>query len=79
MEVTGLRNPRNQLERLQTGLMRAVLERDCQGNLIRKAGIMSIVVSGGEVRPGDAIDVELPRNLITDLKSSSGNVRTNRT
>ena len=60
VEVTGLRNPCSQLEALQSGLMRAVLERDGQGNLVRKAGIMSIVVSGGEVKPGDPIDVELP-------------------
>ena len=60
VEVTGLRNPCSQLERLQAGLMRAVLGRDAQGNLVRKAGVMSIVVSGGEVRPGDPIDVELP-------------------
>ena len=60
VEVTGLRNPCSQLEALQSGLMRAVLERDGQGNLVRKAGIMSIVVSGGEVRPGVPIDVELP-------------------
>ena len=60
VEVTGLRNPCSQLEALQSGLMRAVLERDSHGNLVRKAGIMSIVVSGGEVRPGDRIDVELP-------------------
>ena len=60
VEVTGLRNPCSQLERLQAGLMRAVLGRDGQGNLVRKAGVMSIVVSGGEVRPGDPIDVELP-------------------
>ena len=60
VEVTGLRNPCSQLDVLQSGLMRAVLERDCHGNLVRKAGIMSIVVSGGEVRPGDRIDVELP-------------------
>ena len=60
VEVTGLRSPYSQLEGLQSGLMRAVLERDGHGNLVRKAGIMSIVVSGGEVRPGDSIDVELP-------------------
>ena len=60
VEVTGLRNPCSQLENLQSGLMRAVLDRDSHGNLVRKAGIMSIVESGGEVKPGDRIDVELP-------------------
>jgi MOSC domain-containing protein YiiM len=60
VEVTGLRNPCTQLDGLQPGLMAATLGRDEQGGLIRKAGIMSIVVIGGEVRPGDPIRVELP-------------------
>ncbi len=60
VEVTGLRNPCAQLDGLQDGLMAAVLDRDQHGNLVRKAGIMGIVVSGGVVRPGDAISVELP-------------------
>jgi MOSC domain-containing protein YiiM len=60
VEVTGLRNPCRQLDGLQPGLMAATLDRDGGGNLIRKAGIMAIVVSGGVVRPGDPIRVELP-------------------
>ena len=60
VEVTGLRNPCKQLEGLQTGLMAAVLDRDAGGALVRKAGIMAVVVTGGEVRPGDRIGVELP-------------------
>ncbi len=60
VEVTGLRNPCAQLDRFQPGLMAAVLGRDDQGNLIRKAGIMGIVLVGGELSPGDAIRIELP-------------------
>lgn len=60
VEVTGLRNPCKQLDDLQQGLMAAVLDRDEQGQLIRKAGVMGIVVSGGEVKPGDPIVLELP-------------------
>lgn len=60
VEVTGLRNPCLQLDRFQSGLMAAVLGRDEHGALIRKAGIMAIVLAGGEVRPGDPIIVELP-------------------
>ena len=60
VEVTGLRNPCAQLDGLQSGLMAATLDRDASGNLIRKAGVMGIVIAGGEVRPGDAIRVELP-------------------
>lgn len=60
VEVTGLRNPCRQLERFKKGLMAAVLDRDADGNLIRKAGVMSIVLAGGEVKPGDAIRIALP-------------------
>jgi len=60
VEVKGLRNPCGQLNGLQDGLMEATLDKDVDGKLIRKAGVMGIVVAGGEVRPGDAIIVELP-------------------
>ena len=60
VEVTGLRNPCKQLEGLQTGLMSAVLDRDADGALVRKSGIMAVVVAGGDVRPGDVIRVHLP-------------------
>jgi MOSC domain-containing protein YiiM len=58
--VTGLRNPCAQLDGIRKGLMAATLDRDTQGNLIRKAGIMAIVEAGGELRPGDTIGVALP-------------------
>jgi MOSC domain len=60
IEVTGLRNPCNQLNRFRPGLMAATLARDSAGNLIRKAGIMAVVLTDGEVRPGDPIEVILP-------------------
>jgi MOSC domain-containing protein YiiM len=60
VEITGLRNPCIQIDQFQKGLMAATLARDAAGHLIRKAGVMSIVVSEGEVRPGDAISIELP-------------------
>ncbi len=60
VEVTGLRNPCGQLDGIRAGLMAATLARDERGDLLRRAGIMSIVVTDGEVRPGDAITVELP-------------------
>jgi MOSC domain-containing protein YiiM len=60
LEVTGLRNPCAQLDAFQNGLLAAVLDHDAEGNLIRKAGIMTIVLEGGEVKPGDAIRVEMP-------------------
>ena len=60
VEVTGLRNPCAQLDRIQPGLTAATLDRDEDGNLVRKAGIMGVVIEGGEVCPGDPIRVELP-------------------
>jgi MOSC domain-containing protein YiiM len=60
IEVTGLRNPCIQLDHFQKGLMAATLDRDAGGNLIRKAGIMSIVIAEGDVRPGDTIRIALP-------------------
>ena len=60
VEVTGLRNPCAQLDKIQSGLMAATLGRDEHGNLARKAGIMGVVLAEGEVRPGDPIRVEPP-------------------
>ncbi len=60
VEVTGLRNPCAQLDGLRPGLLAAVVGRDEHGKLVRKAGIMGIVLAGGEVRPGDPIRIELP-------------------
>jgi MOSC domain-containing protein YiiM len=60
VELTGLRNPCVQLERIEPGLMAATLERDEDGRLVRKAGVMGIVLAGGEVRPGDPIHLEPP-------------------
>ena len=60
VEITGLRNPCSQIDNFQQGLMAATLDKDTNGNLVRKAGIMSIVIANGDVRPGDTIRVELP-------------------
>ena len=60
VEVTGLRNPCTQLDGIQQGLMAATLGRAENGGLVRKAGVMGIVIADGEVRSGDGIRVELP-------------------
>lgn len=67
VEITGLRNPCYQLDQLQQGLLEACLERR-PGELIRKAGVMGVVLAGGEVRAGDAIAVELPEGPHEPLK-----------
>jgi MOSC domain-containing protein YiiM len=60
VEITGLRNPCFQLDDHQAGLTHAVLDRGPDGELIRKAGVMGIVLAGGEVTAGNAIVVDLP-------------------
>ena len=60
IQVTGLRNPCVQLDRYAPGLMRAVLGTGPNGELIRKAGVMGVVIQGGLVEPGHSISVELP-------------------
>ena len=60
IEVTGLRNPCWQLDAFQPGLTAASLGRDAAGGLVRKAGVMAIVIAGGVVRPDDRIDVGHP-------------------
>jgi MOSC domain-containing protein YiiM len=68
IEITGLRNPCKQIDDFQSGLLSAVLDHDKDGNLVRKAGVMSIVVTGGEVRVGDSIRVSLPAKPFRPLE-----------
>ncbi|MCE1237134.1 MAG: MOSC domain-containing protein [Hyphomicrobiales bacterium] len=60
VEVTGLRNPCAQIDGFRRGLLAAVLDRAADGSLVRKAGIMGVVIAGGDVRPEDPIEVVLP-------------------
>lgn len=60
IRITGLRTPCRKLDRLERGLMKAVLDKDTDGELLRKAGVMAIVLTGGEIRSGDQIKIELP-------------------
>jgi MOSC domain-containing protein YiiM len=60
VEVTGLRNPCLQIDNFQDRLLKKVVGREEAGNIVCKAGIMSVVQVGGVVRPGDMITVELP-------------------
>ena len=58
--ITGLRNPCKQIDEFQSGLLRRVAHKHADGTIVRKAGVMGVVVSSGVVRPGDAIEVALP-------------------
>jgi MOSC domain-containing protein YiiM len=68
IKVTGLRNPCAQIDNFKPGLLKAVLDKDADGNLIRKAGIMGIILQSGEVKPGDSIRVELPTKPFKKLE-----------
>lgn len=60
VKVTGLRNPCRQIDEFQRGLLAAVLDQDEHGHVIRKTGVMSVVLRSGTVRPGDQIGITMP-------------------
>ncbi len=61
VEITGLRTPCSKIDDFRAGLQQHLWgERDVTGKKVRRAGIMSIVLTAGEVMPGDTIQVELP-------------------
>ena len=60
IKITGLRNPCNQINAIQEGLMKAVLNKDEEGNLIRKSRVMGIVLEGCTIIIGNEITIELP-------------------
>ena len=68
VELTGLRNPCVQIDAFRPGLMAATLGRDAEGGLIRKAGVMGIVIAGGDVLVDDTVSVVLPDGPATPLK-----------
>jgi MOSC domain-containing protein YiiM len=67
IELTGLRNPCWQIDDFRRGVLAAVLERWPDGTIVRKAGVMGVVVDGGDVRPGDAIRLMLPHPPLQSL------------
>lgn len=68
VRVTGLRNPCQQINGFEPGLLREVLGRDEDGSVVRKGGVMSVVVTGGVVRTGDRVRIELPTGEQQALK-----------
>jgi MOSC domain-containing protein YiiM len=67
VSVTGLRNPCVQIDRFSPGLMGRLIGRDADGAVVRLAGVMGVVVLGGTVRAGDAIDVAPPPGPLVPL------------
>jgi MOSC domain-containing protein YiiM len=68
VKITGLRNPCVQLDRFQQGLMQATLDRDAAGNLVRKAGVMGVVLRDGDVLANDRIQVQMPEGAAGPLQ-----------
>jgi MOSC domain-containing protein YiiM len=68
VRITGLRNPCVQLDRFQAGLMQATLDRGADGDLVRKAGVMGVVLVGGDVLPNDSIHMEMSRGAQRKLE-----------
>ena len=60
IEITGLRNPCAQIDGVQHGMLRQVLYRDAGGAVVRRAGVMAVVLAGGPVVPGDGIGIVAP-------------------
>lgn len=69
VELTGLRNPCSQINGLSKGLMKELVYVDDQGETVRLAGVMSVVLAGGEVRPGDGIRVIVPEGAPEPLRA----------
>ncbi len=69
VELTGLRNPCAQINGLSKGLMKELVHVDDRGETVRLAGVMSVVLAGGEVRPGDGIRVILPAGAAEPLRA----------
>jgi len=68
VEITGLRNPCSQIEAFKKGLLDLVLTKTKDGVLIRKAGIMGIVLVGGVVKPEDEISIVHQPSVFNVLK-----------
>lgn len=67
VQLTGLRNPCSQINDFQPRLLNEMVCTDDDGTIVRKAGVMGIVLHGGRVRSGDAIRVELPEGAPVPL------------
>ena len=68
IQIIGLRNPCKQLEDYQKGLLGAVLDKTPDGELIRKSGVMAIVISGGIIKPNDFIKIQFPEEPYNKLE-----------
>ncbi|MCX7521653.1 MOSC domain-containing protein [Microbacterium sp. STN6] len=68
VRVTGLRNPCHQINGIAPALMNEMVLRMPDGTVVRKAGVMAVVLAGGVVHAGDMIGVELPEGAHEPLQ-----------
>ena len=68
IELTGLRNPCAQINTYREGLLSAFRSENPDGETIRRAGIMAIVIDGGSIRVGDEIHIKIPHGTSEPLR-----------
>ena len=68
IQLTALRNPCSQIDRFQECLLKELVYYDCKGNVVCKAGVMGVVLVGGLVQAGDAINVNIPNGTCKNLE-----------
>ena len=68
VEITGCRNPCAQLNDVDERLLAQVAQKADDGSIIRKAGIMGVVIAGGDVRASDPIRAEAPADAKARLQ-----------
>lgn len=69
LQVSGMREPCSLLNQIQGGLMKATLDKSGEGELIRKAGIMTVALKGGIVTPDDPIQLVYPEKPYVKMKT----------
>lgn len=67
VKITGLRSPCMQLNGHTMGLMNALIDRAADDSLVRKAGVMAVVVASGSVRAGETLVIRLPDGPLRPL------------
>lgn len=60
VELTGLRKPCSLIDKFKRGLMAETIGKREDGRVLWKAGVMSVVLEGGDVYAGDTITILLP-------------------
>jgi MOSC domain-containing protein YiiM len=68
LEVTGLRNPCHQINGHTPRLMDALLDKANDGSLVRKGGVMAVVLAGGLIGVKDEVKIAFPADPWEPLK-----------